>query len=213
MSLVFISDFNHESVLVTQQQVSVHAPRDFDVNLARNARTQHAVSARSSAARVARYSANNRLITSPRAVPLTGLIALQTGPDARNPSPLAPEYGDRQDNPRTMTGYVVGSVFNGVRCLISAGRRLGGCVKLTGVPAQVADPTSASVARAEGTVVKAWARQECTFRRSSDISDLKAEPSASVFVPESADETTVVHAAWDWTQVFSRSNAFAAVTR
>ena len=200
----FGTEFNRESVRITQQQNYDRALRDLEVDLARNASTQRAANAGDEAAQLAsRTNANERLVASLRALRPSGRIVLQLQPEARELPPLTLEDGDRLlVPPRPSSVGVFGSVFNGGNYLYGEGRQLEDYLNLAGGPTKGADASSAFVIRANGSVVSGQQQNGSKwFGRSSALAGLKAEPGDTVFVPEEINKTTFIQGAKDWTQI------------
>ena len=200
----FGTEFNRESVRITQQQNYDRALRDLEVDLARNASTQRAANAGDEAAQLAsRTNANERLVASLRALRPSGRIVLQLQPEARELPPLTLEDGDRLlVPPRPSSVGVFGSVFNGGNYLYGEGRQLEDYLNLAGGPTKGADASSAFVIRANGSVVSGQQQSGSKwFGRSSALAGLKAEPGDTVFVPEEINKTTFIQGAKDWTQI------------
>ena len=200
----FGTEFNRESVRITQQQNYDRALRDLEVDLARNASTQRAANAGDEAAQLAsRTNANERLVASLRALRPSGRIVLQLQPEARELPPLTLEDGDRLlVPPRPSSVGVFGSVFNGGNYLYGEGRQLEDYLNLAGGPTKGADASSAFVIRANGSVVSGQQQNGSKwFGRSSALTGLKAEPGDTVFVPEEINKTTFIQGAKDWTQI------------
>jgi protein involved in polysaccharide export with SLBB domain len=200
----FGTEFNRESVRITQQQNFDRALRDLEVDLARNVSTQRSANAAEDAvAQASRNSANDRLVASLRTLRPTGRIVLQLQPESRDLPPLALEDGDRLYIPsRPSSIGVFGSVFNGGNYLFGEGRLLDDYLNLAGGPTKGADASSAFVIRANGSVVSGQQKSSgILFARTNGLGAMKAEPGDTVFVPEEINKTTFIQGAKDWTQI------------
>lgn len=197
---LFGTEFNRESVRVTQQQNYERALRDMETEFTRTASTQRVTTADEAAAANSRTQATARLVERLRAVKPTGRIVLQLNPDANTLPDLALEDGDRlYVPPRPTTVGVFGSVFNAGTYLFGDERTLSSYLKLAGGPTRGADTGSSFVIRANGAVVSA--RQSNGWFGTAGFNDEAALPGDTIFVPEEADKTTFVQAAKDWTQI------------
>jgi protein involved in polysaccharide export with SLBB domain len=200
----FGTEFNRESVRLTQQQNYERALRDLETDLARNTSAQRTTSADEAAAAVARDTANTRLLTALRVQRPSGRIVLQMEPTSRELPPLALEDGDRLFIPPRPTAVgVFGSVFNAGSYLFGEGRALEDYLTLAGGPTRGADADSTFVIRANGSVVSVL-QQGGWLRRGSGLSQVKAEAGDTVFVPEEMNKTTFVQSAKDWTQILAQ---------
>ena len=195
------TEFNRESVRLTQQQNYERALRDLETDLARNVSSQRAANAEEVAAASARDGANARLLRALRAQRPTGRIVLQLDPSTLGLPPLALEDSDRLLIPAKPTSIgVFGSVFNAGSYLYSEGRGVESYLGLAGGPTRGADEASAFVIRANGSVVSGR-QQGGWFNRGTGLAGLKAEAGDTVFVPEEMNKTTFVQGAKDWTQI------------
>jgi protein involved in polysaccharide export with SLBB domain len=200
----FGTEFNRESVRLTQQQNYERALRDLETDLARNTSAQRTTSADEAAAAIARDTANTRLLTALRVQRPSGRIVLQMEPTSRELPPLALEDGDRLFIPPRPTAVgVFGSVFNAGSYLFGEGRALEDYLTLAGGPTRGADADSTFVIRANGSVVSVL-QQGGWLRRGSGLSQVKAEAGDTVFVPEEMNKTTFVQSAKDWTQILAQ---------
>lgn len=197
---LFGTEFNRESVRVTQQDNYERALRDLETEFTRTTSTQRVTTADEAAALSSRAQATSRLVERLRAVKPTGRIVLQIPPGTNSLPDLALEDGDRlYVPPRPTTVGVFGSVFNGGTYLFGEGRTLSSYLKLAGGPTRGADADSTFVIRANGAVVSA--RQSEGWFGVSGFSDITAEPGDTIFVPEEINKTTFVQNAKDWTQI------------
>ena len=197
----YASEFNRESVRLTQQQNYERALRDLETDLARNVSSQRAANAEEAAVATARDGANARLLRVLRAQRPSGRIVLQLDPLTRDLPPLALEDGDRLLIPAKPTSIgVFGSVFNAGSYLYSEGRGVESYLSLAGGPTRGADEGSTFVIRANGTVISGR-QQGGWFNRGTGLAGLKAEAGDTVFVPEEMNKITFVQGAKDWTQI------------
>jgi protein involved in polysaccharide export with SLBB domain len=195
------TEFSRESVRATQQQNYDRALRDLETDLARSNSTQRVGTLGEEAgAQAAREAANNRLLTTLRAVRPTGRIVLQLEPEGRELPPLALEDGDRLlVPPRPTSVGVFGSVFNAGSYLFSPERSLDNYLALAGGPKRGADESSTFVIRANGSVVSN--QQTAGWFSSGTLGGTRAEPGDTIFVPEEFEKTNFVQGAKDWTQI------------
>jgi protein involved in polysaccharide export with SLBB domain len=200
-AFVYGTEFERESVRLSQQENYDRALRDLETDALRTTSTQRVTGAEEAASRQATLSAQGRLLDRLRALRPTGRIVLQLPPDARDLPDLALEDGDRIYIPsRPTTIGVFGSVFNAATYLHLPGRTLEDYLRLAGGPTKGADPGSTFVVRANGNVVSN--RQGSgMFRRGTVVEQTPAEPGDTVFVPEELDKTTFTQMAKDWTQI------------
>lgn len=198
---LYAAELRRESVQRVQQENYDRALRDLETDLVRSAGTQRVAGIEEASSQAARTAANDRLIQRLRALRPSGRIVLDIAPDATDLPDLALEDGDRILVPaRPNTVGVFGSVYNAATYLHLPGRQLDDYLRLAGGPTKGADDASVFVVRANGHVISE--RQEAGwFRRGAAISQLKAEPGDTIFVPEEMDKTTFLQRAKDWTQV------------
>ena len=210
---VFGTEFNRESVRLTQQQNYERALRDLETDLARNTSAQRTSSADEAAASTARDTSNARLVAALRLQKPSGRIVLQMQPTSRELPPLALEDGDRLFIPPRPTAVgVFGSVFNAGSYLFGEGRAVDDYLGLAGGPTRGADAGSTFVIRANGSVVSGrqaggW------FSRGTGLSGVKAEAGDTVFVPEELNKTSFIQSAKDWTQILSQFGLGAAAIK
>ena len=197
---VFGSEFTRESVRLTQQDNYERALRDLETDFTRAATTQRTANADEAAAAAARGSSTSRLIERLRAVKPSGRVVLQMVQGQERLPELALEDGDRlRIPPRPTTVGVFGSVFNGGSYLYSDGRMVDDYLRLAGGPTRGADPASAFVIRANGSVISG--RQRAGFWSDGELAGIPALPGDTVFVPEEVNKTTFVQNVKDWTQI------------
>lgn len=210
---VFGTEFNRESVRITQQENYERALRDLETEMTRASSTQRAISADEAAAQAARSTAGGRLIERLRAVKPTGRIVLQATPGTSQLPELALEDGDRLYIPaRPTTVGVFGSVFNSGSYLHASGRGVEDYLRLAGGPTRGADTGSLFVVRANGSVVSG--RQNSGFfSLGSGLSGVAAEPGDTIFVPEELNKTTFIQEAKEWTQILYQFGLGAAALR
>jgi protein involved in polysaccharide export with SLBB domain len=110
---LFATNFQRESVRLTQQENLDRALRDMETELVRSTTTQRVVTAEEAASVTARTTANNRLIERMRGLQPTGRVVFQLAPDATDLPDIRLEDGDRLlIPPKPTTVGVFGSVFN-----------------------------------------------------------------------------------------------------
>lgn len=210
---VFGTDFSRESVRKTQEDNYDRALRDLEVELARSASTQKALSADEATAQAQQATGTSRLVDRLRTVRPTGRIVLQLAKDSRDLPALAVEDGDRVHIPaRPTTVGVFGSVFNGGNFLLQDGSSVQDVLKLAGGPTRGADTRSAFVIRANGSVVSARQTSSGWFG-GSGMEGLAALPGDTVFVPEEMNKTTFIQEAKDWTQILYQFGIGAAALK
>ncbi|MDQ2778289.1 MAG: SLBB domain-containing protein, partial [Pseudomonadota bacterium] len=199
-AFLFGVEFSRESVRLTQQENYERALRDLETEFTRSSTTQRTATADEAAASTARGTATTRLIERLRSVKPTGRVVLQLQPGQTTLPDLALEDGDRiHIPPQATTIGVFGSVFNGGSYLYSDGREIQDYMRLAGGPTRGADPSSAFVIRANGSVVSG--RQRGGWFGGGELSGVAALPGDTIFVPEEIDKTTFVQNAKDWTQI------------
>jgi protein involved in polysaccharide export with SLBB domain len=203
---VFGTEFNRESVRLTQQENYDRALRDLETELSRAATTQRTSNADEAAAANARGASTSRLIERLRAIRPTGRVVLQLDPATSSLPNLALEDGDRIYIPsKPTTVGVFGSVYNGGSYLLGSGRQIGDFLRLAGGPTRGADAESVFVIRANGSVVSNRQQDRSWFGSSNlALNEIPALPGDTVFVPEELDKTTFVQKLKDWTQILSQ---------
>jgi hypothetical protein len=200
---VFGTEFNRESVRITQQDNYDRALRDLETEMTRAATTTRATTADEAAAQQARSANVGRLVERLRAIRPNGRIVLQLPPETRELPNLALEDGDRiYVPPRSTTVGVFGSVFNGGSYLYNDGRSVEDYLRLAGGPTRGADERSTFVIRANGTVVSG--RQVGGWFGGDNLQGVAAQPGDTIFVPEEVNKTTLVQNLKDWTQILSQ---------
>jgi len=199
-AFLFGTEFSRESVRLTQQDNYERALRDLETDFTRAATTQRTSNAEEAAAASARGNATQRLIERLRSVKPSGRVVLQMQPGEEKLPELALEDGDRlRIPPRATTIGVFGSVFNGGSYLYNSGRMVDDYLRLAGGPTRGADPASAFVIRANGSVISG--RQRSGFWSAGELAGVPAMPGDTVFVPEEVNKTTFVQNVKDWTQI------------
>lgn len=200
---VYATQFERESVRVSQQENYDRALRDLETEMTRSSSSRRLATQEEAAGRQAADTAQARLIERLRALRPTGRVVLQLSPEDRELPNLALEDGDRIYVPsKPTTVGVFGSVFNAATYLHTPGRSLGDYLRLAGGPAKGADETSMFVVRANGQVISARQDGSRWFRRGDDVlTSVRSEPGDTLFVPEELDKTTFLQFAKDWTQV------------
>ncbi len=209
-AFIFGTEFNRESVRVTQQDNYERALRDLETDFARNSTTQRVVTAEDANTATSRAAATSRLIERLRAVKPAGRVVLQLQPDSTELPALPLEDSDRLYIPsRSTTVGVFGSVFNAASYLFEDGRNLGDYLRLAGGPTKGADQGSLFVIRANGQVVSD--RQSSSWFSSGDgVERMRAVAGDTVFVPEELNKTTFLQYAKDWTQLLFQLGVGAA---
>lgn len=202
LSYLYGTQFTRLSVQRTQQENYERALRDLETDFARASSTQRVSSGEQAAQREAQQASTARLVERLRSLQPSGRVVLQWPSNGADLPPLTLEDGDRlYIPPRPTTVGVFGSVFNTGSYLHNPGRTLGDYLRLAGGPTNGADEGSVFVVRANGQVVSERQSAGGIWRRSSEFSQLVAEPGDTIFVPEETDKTTFVQAAKDWTQI------------
>lgn len=209
IAYVYGTEFNRESVRLTQQENYERALRDLETEFARATSTQRALTADEATAQAVRGTATERLVQRLRAIKPTGRIVLQLDPQTRELPPLVLEDGDRLYIPAVpSTVGVFGSVFNGGSYLYTSGRSLEDYLRLAGGPTRGADTGSVFVVRANGSVESS--RQHGTWFGRGSVGNVGANPGDTVFVPEEMDKTTFTQSAKEWTQILYQFGLGAA---
>lgn len=213
-AFVYGSEFNRESVRITQQANYDRALRDLETEFARVQVTQKALSADEASAQAARGTNSNKLIDRLRAVRPTGRIVLQLQPNATALPDLAVEDGDRLTVPaRPTTIGVFGSVFNGGSFVYNPGATLDDMLRLAGGPTKSADSSSTFVIRANGSVVSAKQQSSGWLTLGTGFAALAAQPGDTVFVPEDLTKTSFSQEAKEWTQILYQFGLGAAALK
>ncbi|MFG6468722.1 SLBB domain-containing protein [Roseateles sp. BYS87W] len=213
-AFVYGTEFNRESVRITQQSQYERALRDLETEFARVQLTQKALTTDEAGAQAARGQNSTRLIERLRAVRPTGRIVLQLSPTATALPDLAVEDGDRLVIPPVPTSVgVFGSVFNGGSFVFNKGASIDDMLRLAGGPTRGADSTSTFVIRANGSVVSAKQQTSGWLTLSSGLSALPALPGDTVFVPEDLNKTSFSQEAKEWTQILYQFGLGAAALK
>jgi protein involved in polysaccharide export with SLBB domain len=198
---VYGTEFNRESVRLTQQENYDRALRDLETDFTRQG-TQRTSTADEANANTVRAQNTTRLVERLRSVRPTGRIVLQMAPTSTELPPLALEDGDRiYIPPKPTTVGVFGSVFNGGSYLFGDQRTLDDYSRLAGGPTRGADESSMFVIRANGSVISNLQGKTGWFSSGQQLGALKAEPGDTIFVPEEINRSTFVQSAKDWTQI------------
>lgn len=212
---IFGTEFNRESVRLSQQDNYERALRDLETEFTRSTTTQRALSADEATAQATRSQGSTKLIERLRAVRPTGRIVLQLTPNASTLPELALEDGDRLlIPPRPTTVGVFGSVFNGGSYLFATGGSVNEFLRLAGGPTRGADTNSIFVLRANGSVVSARQRSSGWILAGGDkLEAIPAEPGDTIFVPEELNKTSFVQEAKEWTQILYQFGIGAAALK
>jgi protein involved in polysaccharide export with SLBB domain len=205
-AFLFGTEFNRESVRVTQQLNFERALRDIEIEVSRRTGATTARTAEDAAAQAQQQISSDRLLARLREARPTGRVVLQLPMDAKELPNLALEDGDRLLIPSIPTTVgVFGSVFNAGSYLYGEGRKVDDYLRLAGSANLNADKESIFVVRANGSVVSAQQTERRWFGTSSSrIEDVPALPGDTVFVPLEVNKTTFLQNAKDWTQVLSQ---------
>ena len=197
---VFATEFNRESVRVTQQENYERALRDMETDLARASGSRRVSTAEEAASDAVRAAATSRLVERLRTLRPSGRIVMQIPPNGADLPNLLLEDGDRIFIPAlASTVGIFGSVFNAATYLYTPGRTLDDYLRLAGGPTKGADQASSFVVRANGNVISGQQTSSGWFSRNSGVGNVNAEPGDTVFVPEELDKTTFIQSAKDWT--------------
>ncbi|MBV8469812.1 MAG: SLBB domain-containing protein, partial [Pelomonas sp.] len=211
---IYGTDFSRESVRAVQQQNYERALRDLETQFTRSTATQRATSADDAAALAAQSQNTTRLIAQLRSVHPSGRIVLQMDPTRPELPNLPLESGDRILVPaRPTTVGVFGSVFNSGSFLYTAESSVADAIKLAGGPTRGADPGSAFVIHANGSVVSARQRSAGWLSYGSTLEGVAAQPGDTVFVPEELNKTTFMQDAKDWTTILYQFGLGAAALK
>lgn len=213
-AFIYGSEFNRESVRVSQQQQYERALRDLETEFARIQVTQKALTADEANAQAARANSSTKLIERLRAVKPTGRIVLQLAPNATTLPALPVEDGDRLMIPPKPTSVgVFGSVFNGGSFVFNPTSSVEDMLRLAGGPTRGADTSSTFVIRANGSVVSAKQQSSGWLSVSSSFSTLPALPGDTIFVPEDLSKTNFTQEAKEWTQILYQFGLGAAALK
>lgn len=213
-AFLFGSEFNRESVRVTQQIQYERALRDLETEFARIQVSQKALTTDEANAQGSRVQSSNRLIDRLRAVKPSGRIVLQLAPNATSLPELMVEDGDRiVVPPKPTTVGVFGSVFNGGSFVFRPDASIDDMLRLAGGPTRGADASSTFVIRANGSVISAKQQSGGWISTGSGFSTLPALPGDTVFVPEDLTRTSFTQEAKEWTQILYQFGLGAAALR
>ena len=197
---VFATEFNRESVRISQQENYDRALRDFETELARNTASRRVTSADEATGLASSTRGGSVLIDRLKLLKPSGRVVLQLPVDGRDLPDLALEDGDRLFiPPKPTTVGIFGSVFNASSYLHLPGRTLDDYVRLAGGPTKGADEGSVFVVRANGNVLSSRQTSSSWFSRGIGIGKANAEPGDTVFVPEEMDRSSFMQSAKDWT--------------
>jgi protein involved in polysaccharide export with SLBB domain len=203
-AFLFGTEFNRESVRITQQLNFERALRDIEIEVSRRSGATAARTADDAAAQAQQQVSSDRLLTRLREARPTGRVVLQLPVDAKQLPDLALEDGDRLLIPAVPTTVgVFGSVFNAGSYLYSESRKVDDYLRLAGSANLNADKDSIFVVRANGSVVSAQ-QGKGWFGTGNRIEEVAALPGDTVFVPLEVNKTTFLQSAKDWTQVLSQ---------
>jgi protein involved in polysaccharide export with SLBB domain len=213
-AFIFGTEFNRESVRITQQQQYERALRDLETEFARVQVTQKALTGDEANAQASRATSSNRLIDRLRAVKPSGRIVLQLAPAASALPDLLVEDGDRLMIPARPTSIgVFGSVFNAGSFVHTNAASVEDMLRLAGGPTRSADASSSFVIRANGSVVSAKQHSSGWLSVGSSFSTLPSLPGDTVFVPEDLAKTSFVQEAKEWTQILYQFGIGAAALK
>jgi protein involved in polysaccharide export with SLBB domain len=209
---VFGTEFNRESVRLSQQENYERALRDLETEITRSGATQRTVTAEEAAAQNAKATATTRLIERLRTVKPTGRVVLQLQPSSTDLPALALEDGDRLYVPsRPTTVGVFGSVFNSGNYVYAPGHSVSEFLGLAGGPTRGADTNSTFILRANGSVVST--PQHTSWFNRGGIAKLQAEAGDTIFVPEEMNKSTWTQELREWTQIFYQFGIGAAALK
>jgi protein involved in polysaccharide export with SLBB domain len=213
-AFVFATEFNRQSVRITQQANYDRALRELESELGRAATSQRVASAEEASAAAARSATSAQLVERLRSVQPTGRIVLNLEPASRELPDLSLEDADRIYVPaRPTTVGVFGSVFNAASYLFQPGKAIDDYLQLAGGPTKGADAGSAFLVRANGSVVSSRQTTSGWFGSRNALGALRAEPGDTVFFPEEANKTTFMQDLKDWSQVLSQFGLGAAAIK
>ena len=197
---IFATEFNRESVRISQQENYDRALRDLETELARNTASRRVTSADEATGVASSTRGASVLIDRLKLLKPSGRVVLQLPIDGQDLPALALEDGDRLFiPPKPTTVGIFGSVFNAASYLYSPGRTLEDYLRLAGGPTKGADQGSAFVVRANGNVLSSRQESSSWFSRGIGIGKASAEPGDTVFVPEEMDKSSFMQSAKDWT--------------
>ena len=200
---LFGTEFNRESVRLSQQANYERALRDIELELSRKTTAAVARTAEETAAQSQQQLVSERLLSRLRESRPSGRVVVQLPTGSTELPNLSLEDGDRLFVPaRPSTVGVFGSVFNAGSYLYDGSKRVDDYLRLAGSPTRGADRTSIFVVRANGSVISAQQNEGGWFGvGGTRINDLTALPGDTIFVPEETNKTSFVQSAKDWTQV------------
>ncbi|MCZ8234439.1 MAG: SLBB domain-containing protein [Inhella sp.] len=201
---LFGSEFNRESVRLTQQDAYDRSLRELEAEFTRAAVTRRErLGPPGEQSNPAQPLIHARIIERLRQVQPTGRIVLQLQPDATELPAIPLEDGDRLLVPsRSASVHVYGSVFNTGSFLYQPGTKLGDYLKQAGGATRNADSGEVFVLRADGSVVSARQAESGWWRQG--LQTLPALPGDTVFMPEELDKIRWSTALKDWAQIVSQ---------
>ena len=211
-AFVFGTEFNRESVRVSQQANYERALRDVELELSRKSTSAVVRTAEEAAAQSQQQLVSERLLSRLRESRPNGRVVVQFPTGSTELPNLSLEDGDRLFVPsRPSTVGVFGSVFNAGSYLYDGSKRVDDYLRLAGSPTRGADRNSIFVVRANGSVISAQQDQGGWFGvGGTRIYELIALPGDTIFVPEEMNKTTFVQSAKDWTQILYQIGLGAA---
>ena len=200
---LFGTEFNRESVRLSQQLNYERALRDFELELSRRTTNTQSRTSDDVAVQTQQQAASERMLSRLRTTRPSGRVVLQLPSSSAELPNLALEDGDRLFVPaRPSTVGVFGSVFNAGSYLFDGTKKVDDYLRLAGSPTRGADKASIFVVRANGSVVSAQQGDGGWFGvGGARINDLAALPGDTIFVPEDSNKTSFLQSAKDWTQV------------
>jgi protein involved in polysaccharide export with SLBB domain len=204
-AFLFGTEFNRESVRLTQQLNFERALRDIEIDVSRRSGATSVRTADDAAAQAQQQVSSDRLLTRLREARPTGRVVLQLPVDAKELPDIALEDGDRLLIPSVPTTVgVFGSVFNAGSYVYSDSRKVDDYLRLAGSATTNADKDSIFVVRANGSVISAQQGKGWFGVTGNRIEDTLALPGDTVFVPLEVNKTSFLQSAKDWTQVLSQ---------
>lgn len=212
-AIVYAEVFTPESVRVSQQVNYDRALRDFETQITSAAATRRADSPEQVKALQAARTDNSRLLEQLRGLWRSGRIVVRLAAMADTLPELVLEDGDRPVIPARLTTVgVFRRVFGTGSGLYSANRTTGEYLRLAGGPTRGADEGNGFVIRANG-VVSSSQQESRIFTLDNQLSNLRAHPGGTNFVPEKLNKTTWVQSAKNWTQALYQLGIGPAVMK
>ncbi|MFZ3017985.1 MAG: SLBB domain-containing protein [Gallionella sp.] len=201
---LFASEFNRESVRVSQQrkleEMVDRMAEDIERNLA--AKSQAALSKEDVDAAKAQAVGQRALLERMRRAKATGRVVLAKSKDKMKSQAipdLVLEDGDRFVVPQhASTVSVMGMVYNENAFMHETGKRVSDYLDLAGGPTRDADESRIYILRADGSVLS----KQSTGSLFGSLNGQALMPGDALVVPELLDKLSLTRELKDWAQIF-----------